>query len=530
MTFPWTLQRYIFREMGKAFLLAAVALAGVVGLGGGILNMIKLGEATPDQLFRLMALLLPLSIALTLPIAALFSAAATYGRLSGDNEFVACRSSGINIHVLFLPCVVLSLLSAGVSFAFTNFVIPGMVRNLNEFIGADVGTLIRQRLDRPRGLTLGGRYRIHADECVTDPVDPGRLTLRGIAFVEVEGDQWVRFGTARELRVGIDRNEADFQVSGALAGMSYYDRKADQFVEVDQQTIASSRLPTPVPQKIKYLNLQELLHYLSYPGNWHEVREEVKALRQAAGKLIVYDALWEDWSADKALTLADGRTTVSIKAASGGIIPRGGGIELTDATIEERRQSGRRTSDAQRAVLEVTRGETIADSGLKIELYDVRLTDGRVSVQKPRETLALMGIDPELIARVERISEDDLLSSSKATANDPLVERRTKAREKWGSTCRQIVGSIHERLAFSISVLVLVILGAALGIILRGSHVITAFGISFVPTLFVIITIVMGKQMANNATTYGLGIWVIWSGILLVAVLDVWTLTRVLRR
>ena len=530
MTFPWTLQRYIFREMGKALLLAAIALAGVVGLGGGILNIIKLGEVTPNQLARLMALLLPLSVALTLPIAALFSAAATYGRLSGDNEFVACRSSGINIHWLFLPCVVLSLLSAGVCFAFTNFVIPGMVHSLNELVGADIGTLIRQRLDRPRGLTLGGKYRIHADECLTDPANPGYLTLRGIAFVEVEGEQWARFGTARELRVVVDRNETGFKVSGTLSGTSYYDRKADQFVEVEEQTIASSRLPTPVPEKIKYLNLRELLQYRSDPGSWFEVRDEIQGLRQAVGRVMVYDALWQDWSADKALTLADDRTTLSIKAASGGLIPRSGGIELTDVTVEERRPGGRRLIGARRAVLEVTRGENISETGVKTELYDARLSDGKVSVQKPRETLAPVHLRSDLVARVQGLTEDELLNPPGTTADESLAERRVKARTKWGAICRQIVGSMHERLAFSCSVLVLVILGAALGIIMRGSHVVTAFGISFVPALFVIITIVMGKQMAANAATYGLGLGVIWSGIALVAVLDVWTLARVLRR
>ncbi len=43
-------------------------------------------------------------------------------------------------------------------------------------------------------------------------------------------------------------------------------------------------------------------------------------------------------------------------------------------------------------------------------------------------------------------------------------------------------------------------------------------------------TIVMGKQMANNAGTHGAGLLMIWSGILLVAVLDVWVLARVVRR
>ena len=100
MPFPWTLQRYVLRELGKTFLLAAAALTGVLGLGGGVLNIIKLNEVSPGQFLRLMGLVLPLAAAMTLPIAALFSATSTYGRLSADNELVACRASGINLHIL----------------------------------------------------------------------------------------------------------------------------------------------------------------------------------------------------------------------------------------------------------------------------------------------------------------------------------------------------------------------------------------------------------------------------------------------
>jgi lipopolysaccharide export LptBFGC system permease protein LptF len=86
---PWILQRYVFREMGKTLLLAIVGLTVTFSLGGGLLNMIRLGEATPSQFTRLLALLIPLAAAMTLPVAALFAATAAYGRLSADNEFVA---------------------------------------------------------------------------------------------------------------------------------------------------------------------------------------------------------------------------------------------------------------------------------------------------------------------------------------------------------------------------------------------------------------------------------------------------------
>ena len=118
---PWTLLTYIFREMGKSFVLTAVGLMGVLGLGGGVLNMIELEGATAIQLLKIMALILPVSAALTLPIAALYAATVTYGRLSADNEFVACRSGGINIHLLLLPTLVISLVSAACSFFFINF-------------------------------------------------------------------------------------------------------------------------------------------------------------------------------------------------------------------------------------------------------------------------------------------------------------------------------------------------------------------------------------------------------------------------
>ena len=46
----------------------------------------------------------------------------------------------------------------------------------------------------------------------------------------------------------------------------------------------------------------------------------------------------------------------------------------------------------------------------------------------------------------------------------------------------------------------------------------------------VIIAIVMGRQLAQNAATHLLGLGVMWSGIVAVALLDLWTLFRVVRR
>ena len=45
----WTLQKYIFREMGKTFILTSIGLVALLGLGGGVVNMMELEGVTVSQ-------------------------------------------------------------------------------------------------------------------------------------------------------------------------------------------------------------------------------------------------------------------------------------------------------------------------------------------------------------------------------------------------------------------------------------------------------------------------------------------------
>ncbi len=531
MPFPWTLQGYIFREMGKTFLLAAVALTGVLGLGGGLLQMMKFGETTPEQVARLMALLVPLSASLTLPIAALFSAAATYGRLSADNEFVACRSSGINMHVLFLPTVILSLLAASTSFGLTNYMIPGMVRSLDEFLRADLGKLIQQQLNQPRGLELAkGRYRVYADDYTADPSDLTQITLHRVAFVELAEGQWVRYGTAREIHLRFDLAEERIRVSGWMVDLSYYDQKLDRFVEEASQIIPTNEYKTPVPQEIKFLNLNELLHYLAAPTEWYKVRQEIERLRKALGAKMLYEVVRDEWHSASSIVLQDERTRYVIQPEAMPYDPHSPALQLVNVHIDEHQGDRDRSIVAERASIEMVNGATLDESSLVIQVHNARLSVGGTTIERVKTTLDPVRIPPQIISRVRAIPESQLLDQPDAGSDERLAQWGARARLARDETVRRIVAAIHERAAFSISVFMLSILGAALGIVLRGAHLMTAFGISFVPMLFVIIMIVTGKQMSHNAGTHGLGLLVIWSGILVVVGLDVWILTRLLRR
>ncbi len=532
MNFPWTLQKYIFREMGKTFLLTAVALTGVLGLGGGVMEMIELGEVTTGQLVRLMGLVLPVAAALTLPIAALFSAAATYGRLSADNEFVACRSSGINLHVLFLPTVVLSCASAIVTFVFVNFLIPGMVRNLDEFVAGDVGTWIERRLNSPRGITLK-KYRISADDTIVDATEPNSVALSRVAFAELDGEEWVRYGTARQVQLRLDRSAGSLQASGLMSGLSFYDRRSARFANAAEQVIPVNEFSTAglLAPQIKFLNLFELFEYGAQPQRWHEVADAVVDLRGGIGRRMVYDVVIADGAQDGRIVLADGPTRWSITASRTERLPRDGGVEFTDATIEEERDGNRRVFAAQRADFDITKADTLEESGIRVEAFEVRVLDGPTTVNRAKESLGPFPIPAEIVQRVRSLGEAELLAAGIAgVKGEPLFDGVERVRSVLDRTVRRIRATISERAAFSLSVFALVILGAALGIVFRGSHVVVAFGISFLPSLLVILTIVTGRQMACNAGTHLPGLALMWSGLVAVALLDWWALVKWVRR
>ena len=84
---------------------------------------------------------------------------------------------------------------------------------------------------------------------------------------------------------------------------------------------------------------------------------------------------------------------------------------------------------------------------------------------------------------------------------------------------REVYGELNSRLAYSSSCLLMVLLGAALGLIFRGGQFITAFAIAAVPGSLVIIMLLMGKGiMQNIKVPQSYGLTAIWGGIAMLSV------------
>ncbi|MBN1512027.1 MAG: LptF/LptG family permease [Phycisphaerae bacterium] len=544
----WTLQGYIFREMGKAFLLTAVALTALAGLTGGVMNILEAEQMTTRQLVLVMVRILPISAALVLPVAALFAATVTYGRLSADNELTACRASGINIHHLLLPTLLFSLVSALVTFYTINYVIPGLWANVAELVKSDAVHIVQNRLQSPGRLPLGQKARIYADAAEAVPgqvVDgvrrPDLLNLTRVAFVRMDKDRWISYGTAERVDIRFDKTVEPPTVAGEMYGAHYFDHKKLQWIGQEYSPLEATPIPQQADLKLKWRNLTELWRFVREPGMVPEIQEPLDLLRNAMVDASYYHGLAEQWSAAfdrrEPLSLGDDKVRFELRSGNAVADAADGRLTFTDG-VEVRQIIGDRhkTLKAGRAAVRIRRSEG-GSAEVTLEFLDgVEISDpatpGRSSHKDQWESDPF-ALPSAVTDEVMRLSPRELLDRDAADT----FRLRPQVRKLHGKLCdrlavirRDLVALIHARLAFSASVLVLVVLGAALAVVFRGSHVLTAFGIAFVPSVLMTVIIIMGRQMAEKPGTALTGLLIIWGGITLVGVLDILVLTRFVRR
>src|SRR5512134_685521 len=141
-----TLHSYILRELLITFGLTLAALTALFTMGGGLFNVVRYEGVSAGDVVGFVPLMVPIVVTLTMPVAALFAATMVYGRLAADNELVACRAAGINIHRLFLAVVLLSVFVAAFTLLSGSFLIPGFAQQIEGFARRNLRDLVAQKL------------------------------------------------------------------------------------------------------------------------------------------------------------------------------------------------------------------------------------------------------------------------------------------------------------------------------------------------------------------------------------------------
>jgi len=120
------LRNYFLKEFIGPLFLSLGVLTFVMIIG----NLIKITDLVVNKgvdlfsVLKLFAFMIPYLMTYTLPIATLTAILLSLGRLSGDNEIVAIRASGINMFSLIFPLLVVGLMMSLILVVFNDRVIP----------------------------------------------------------------------------------------------------------------------------------------------------------------------------------------------------------------------------------------------------------------------------------------------------------------------------------------------------------------------------------------------------------------------
>ncbi len=87
----FTLHRYIFRDLFKAFTLTTIILSFVMGLGV-MLRPLREFSLDPARVPEMLFYTLPITMTMVIPIAALMATTLVYGRLAFENEITGAGS------------------------------------------------------------------------------------------------------------------------------------------------------------------------------------------------------------------------------------------------------------------------------------------------------------------------------------------------------------------------------------------------------------------------------------------------------
>lgn len=545
-----TLHAYVLRELLKSFGLAVLALTALFTMGGGLYNVLQFESVTTGDLFTVLPLLLPVAVTITMPVAAMFAATMTYGRLTADNEFLACRAAGINVHRLFLSAILLSVFVALFTTISVNALIPRLVKEVEYFARANIRDFAFQRL-RQHGYVHYGKagrdqYLLTAQQVLD--VSPDALIRKGF---DAPGDGTSYFWVQQPTILLIDKNGGLKRFSAAEGALCQFDRNgAEVYVtayvkeahdyeigpeaghgQIKQQKIGPYPAPIRFPVRPTMQDLQTLRLWAAAPWTAPDLLRKIEAFLVHLRCHVLYLEASRRINAGATLELPSTQgERYELTAES--CVPHRKELVFNNVVIgahDPRRMQPIRyeapqaklsgeQSDTGQFLISVRLSGTPAQP---VREFHPRAEDPDTALEK--ESVPLGGLLlPEFVGQ-------QTAAYTPAAVLDPGVElpistelaaRRAELKREAAELLRKINGIVHFRQAAATSPLVTVLMGAALGVIFRGARALAAFGLACIPFFSVVLLITMGKQLTESETGETIGPFVIWGGLALVAVAD----------
>lgn len=120
------LSRYCLKEFIPPFLIALICFTCII-LFDELFRLVKLfvkKGVSPFYLLESLLYVMPATVVLSIPMAALVAILLALGRLSTDSEIMAMRAHGIAFHQLMIPLISATILLSAIDLAMMEYVLP----------------------------------------------------------------------------------------------------------------------------------------------------------------------------------------------------------------------------------------------------------------------------------------------------------------------------------------------------------------------------------------------------------------------
>ncbi|MBP8303178.1 MAG: LptF/LptG family permease [Phycisphaerae bacterium] len=530
----YTLHRYIFRELCKIFLLATVALTLILSLGS-LLRPIQRYGVGPGQVVDLLVYFLPVTMSFVLPIAALFAASLAYGRLATDNEIDACKASGLSPLALIGPGLLLAVLVAVGNLVLSFYITPSFVYLADRSIHANLKQIVFRHLQRQGYYRLppGDRYAVYAD-FANEQTD----SLHGVIVLKTREGRLDRIMATEVARVWFDPADALHEVRITARNALQMDLSQNDSVQLQNISLGMP-FDSPLSDRIRFKRLDDIERIRTDLLRFGPVEKQARQVSAQAMTELLADDLFRTLAADRPYEWTGAARAVRMSAAPEGVslgpgrtIHVAGPVQVTET---DRSTDGPpRRWECEKAVLTLD-AEQGGACELTLDLDKVRSMEGAgtVILHYPLTGLAVPGPIVSSVTApplLETLVSPGLTAGLSKGPTSQMIRAVDRLRREIRGTLAEIQAEIHSRLVFGIGCVPMILIGMGLGILHRGGHLLTAFAISCVPALILVVGVVSGSHIAKNPGSHGgLGIGLMWAALAVLFGMALATLGRVVR-
>ncbi len=529
----FTLHRYIFRELLKVFVLAVVGLTLILSLGS-ILRPVQEYGVGPRQVLSLMGYFLPITLTFVLPMAALFASALVYGRFASDNEFDACRASGISFLTLVYPGLSLAIVVAIANLILSFHMLPFFVHLAEKSLKADAKQILFRNIERR------GYYKLPTDEpwlIYADHADVQSGTLVGVVVAYLKGGGVEKIYTAERARVAFNSHDRFNEVQ-IFADNTFQIGPEDKGGFSVEQGAISTEFGSLLTDAIKFKKIGEMKRIRADLMRFHPIEKDARATcAQFTTELLAQDIeTWLGADANNYYRLHSGEKLVEFRADN--VVVGDEKVKLEgEIVVIESDTSGKglpATLRPMKASLHIE-GNKLAPT-LTMDLHNLSIE--RSGDLKMRHIIRGL-IPPKDVDVRERFQTENVLGAIGKASQSRVLKKGPGERlrklgnaldKKMRKTLVKIRAEIHSRLVFGLGCVPMILIGIGLGVIKKEGHLLTAFGASCVPAAVLIVCIVGGKQITENlGSSSVLGMGLMWAGLVFLLLLAAMIYHRLLK-